>query len=329
MRLKKHQILYSNIKNSRSFTAKYITIAKRFFSFEKRNVDLCYHRALSWIKKNTVPGKGIAINSFHKNIPHIEVTGYTIPTLIEAGELGLALQYAEFLLQVQRPNGSFTGSSDNKEYVFDSAQALRGLLSASTVWQRFKPFAVKTADYIISLIKEDGRIPSMYEDTTEYINVFILPVLTEASKVLGEQKYLTAAKKSLQYYKNIPDVLNTNILSHDLAYIIDGFCDMGEKDFVRSAVKEFFLRQSRNGKVLAYPDVSWCCSAGAAQFAVIGYKLGMKEEADNIIDYLCKVQNVSGGFYGSYGFFGDYFSDAEIGWTNKFFIDAVRLKKGC
>ena len=52
------------------------------FLFEKRNVAWCHQRSVNWIKNNSIPQKGIIVNSFHKSISHIEVTGYLIPTLI-------------------------------------------------------------------------------------------------------------------------------------------------------------------------------------------------------------------------------------------------------
>ena len=294
--------------------------------FRKNSIDQAYKKSLIWIKNNTLPNQGIITNSFYNKTCHIEVTGYLIPTLMEAGEIDLAKQYASFLAQVQQPNGSFT-ARDGKEYVFDSSQALRGLLSASKKWPNFKPFAVKTSDYMLSLIQENGRVPSMYEGITENIHVFMLPVLVEAAQVLGEQKYFDAAKKSLTYYKNQPFILNKDLLTHDLAYIIDGFIDMGEIEFILPIVKEVFSRQLYSGKISARPKVNWVCSTGVAQFAIIGYKLNMKENADKALEYLSKKQNALGGFYGSYGILGDYFNDVEIGWTNKFFMDAVHLKR--
>ena len=169
-----------------------------------------------------------------------EVTGYLIPTLIEVEEHSLAEQYAEFLSHMQRPNGAFAGP-DKREYVFDTAQALRGLLRASQHWDRFRPFALKAADYIASSVKKNGRIPSIYEEeAAEYVHVFILPVLVEAAHVFNKPEYLEIANKSLIYYKNVPDILDDNPLTHFLAYTIDGFIEMGEADFVRLLIKKIF-----------------------------------------------------------------------------------------
>lgn len=299
---------------------------RRKIGFKKKsNVISSYNKALNWIKNNTIPEQGIIVSSKRK-IPYLEVTGYFIPTLVNVGELNLAQQYAEFLSYMQRPNGAFAGP-DGKEYVFDSGQALRGLLRASQHWDRFRPFALKTADYITSSTEKDGRIPSIYgEEIPEHVHLFILPALVEASQIFNKPEYLETAKKSLVYYKNALDILSDCWLTHFLAYIIDGFIDMGEVDFVRPLVKKILSSQTKKGSIPAFPNVNWTCSVGLAQFAIIGYKLRMNDEADKAISYLCNIQNPSGGFYGSYGYGAGYFPNEEISWANKFFIDAIHLK---
>ena len=292
---------------------------------QKGNIISSYDKALNWIENNSIPEQGIIVSS-KKRVPYLEVTGYLIPTLMDAGEYNLAEQYAEYLSYIQRPNGAFAGP-DGKEYVFDSGQALRGLLKASQHWDSFKPFALKTADYLVSSVEKDGRISSIYgEEIPESVHVYILPALAEAAKILNKPEYLEIAKKSLIYYKKTPDILNDDSLTHFLAYTIDSFIDMGEADFVRPLVKEIFSSQRKNGSILAFPNVRWTCSTGLAQFAIIGYKMGLYEDADKALNYLCQVQNSSGGFYGSYGLGAEYFPKEEISWANKFFIDAVHLK---
>jgi malonyl-CoA O-methyltransferase len=227
---------------------------------------------------------------------------------------------------MQRPNRAVAGP-DGREYVFDMGQALRGLLRASQYWGRFKPFALKIADYIVAMVEKDGRIPSIYgKEIPEYVHIFILPALVKAAQIFDKPKYLETVKKSLVYYKNAPDILNIDRLTHFLAYIIDGFIDMREADFVGPIVKKIFSSQRKNGSIPAFPNVKWTCSTGLAQFAIIGYKLGMNEEANKAINYLRTIQNPSGGFYGSYGSGADYFPDEEISWANKFFIDAIHFK---
>jgi malonyl-CoA O-methyltransferase len=286
-----------------------------------------YNKALLWIKDNTIEEKGIVVTS-KKRHPYLEVTGYLIPTLIEAGELSLAEQYANFLCYMQRPNGSFAGP-DGREYIFDSGQALRGLIKASQLWPRFKPFAEKTAHYLFLSVENNGRLPAIYnEDIPEAVHVFVLPALAQATELLNDPNYLKAAQKALSYYKQLPEVLNQKYLTHFLSYIIDGFIDMGEKNFVKSTVEEIFSKQKKDGSIPAYPKVSWTCSVGLAQLAIIAYKLKMKPQAESALQYLMTHQNKTGGFFGSYGPLAKYFPKEEISWANKFFMDAIVLSEG-
>ncbi|MBL8012327.1 MAG: methyltransferase domain-containing protein [Candidatus Omnitrophica bacterium] len=284
-----------------------------------------YNQALQWVKKNTLAEQGVVITS-RQRLPYLEVTGYLIPTLMDAGEYALAEQYAEFLAYMQRPNGSFAGA-DGREYIFDSGQVLRGLAKASTRWERFRPVAKKTADYLTSMMQDSGRLPAIYDgDVPEAVHVFVLPALVQAGEVLGDNRYADFAYRSINFYKNASASLDKKYLTHFLGYIIDGFLDLGEKDFVLSVVQEVFSRQKGDGSISAYPNTSWVCSVGLAQLAIIAYKLNMRQQADKAMQWLLKHQNQSGGFWGSYGFGAKYFPKDEISWANKFFIDALHMK---
>jgi len=296
-------------------------------SCHKEEYISSYYKTIEWIKKNTLDEQGIVVSS-KQRWPYLEVIGYLIPTLMNAGEYNLAYQYADFLSYMQRPNGSFAGP-DGVEYIFDSGQALRGLISASTKWDKFKPFAQKCADYIVASMHNDGRLPAHYDGAIpEAVHVFVLPALQEASEVLDNPKYKQASQLALHYYKNSPNVLNNNCLTHFLAYIIDGFIDMGEMDFVRSTVREIFKNQRSNGSIAAYPHVRWVCSVGLAQLGIIAHKLQMKEESQKALSCLIKYQNKSGGFCGSYGLGARYFPKEEISWASKFFLDLVYFNEG-
>ena len=143
-----------------------------------------YQKALAWVKEHTIPEQGIIVSTKEERIPYLEVTGYFVPTLIQAHEWGFARSYAEFLTYMQRPDGSYRGP-DGKKYVFDSGQALRGLVSAAEHWPEFKSAALKTADFIVSQMEpHNGRIHFFYEnDIPEYVQVFVLPALREAGRI--------------------------------------------------------------------------------------------------------------------------------------------------
>ena len=84
--------------------------------------------------------------------------------------------------------------------------------------------------------------------------------------------------------------------------------------------------QRRDGSIPAYPNVDWVCSTGMAQYAVIWYLLGQPERADRALRYLDRIQNPSGGFFGSYGKGAAYIAGAEISWAVKYYLDAWYLK---
>jgi len=310
-------------------------IEEREINFYKKVLDMhddrsskikdCYQKALSWVKLHTIPEQGIIVHS-QQRVPYLEVTGYLIPTLIKANEMDLARAYAEFLAYMQQPDGSVRGP-DGKKYVFDTGQALRGLVSAAGQWPEFKTAAIKAADYILSQMEPTGRINFVYEDNIpESVHLFVLPALVETGLAFKRSVYIEAAQNSMMYYKQQPHVLSLKYLTHFLAYIIDGFIDMGEADFVRPLVEKLFSTQKKDGRIPAYDGVHWVCSVGLAQMAIIGYKLGIQKSADMALDYLCSIQNASGGFYGSYGMGANYFPKAEISWANKFFLDAVHMR---
>jgi ubiquinone/menaquinone biosynthesis C-methylase UbiE len=286
-----------------------------------------YLNALDWVRRNTLEEQGIIVSSIQR-YPYLEVTGYLIPTLIDAKEEGLAYQYAEFLSYMQRPNGSFAGP-DGKEYIFDSGQALRGLVRAAAKWDKFKIPAIKCANYIVTSMHTDGQLPANYNgEIPEAVHVFALPALLEAAALFNKPEYEQAARKSLGFYKNNPKVLDLNCLTHFLGYIIDGFIDMGEIEFVKPTVNTIFAKQKSDGSISAWPNVNWVCSVGLAQLGIIAHKLNMSKEADKTLTYLIKIQNKTGGFFGSYGLGAKYFPKEEISWANKFFIDLIHLRQG-
>ena len=285
----------------------------------------CYEKTIGWIKKNTIPEKGI-ITSSAKRYPYLEVTGYLIPSLLEAGEVQLAKKYADFLSYMQRPNGSYAGD-DGKEYFFDTAQALRGLISAAKNWPEYKINVRKAAQYLSECINKDGGTDESYGKTIpETVKLFALYPLLEAGKFLAEKEYIKKATKAFACLNRQAGSQNQNILTHFLAYIIDGLIEFGETDKALSMAQTLFKRQVNNGSIPAYPDVNWVCSTGIAQIAIIGYKLGFTKEANKAMEYLANIQNESGGFFGSYGNKADYFPQEEIGCAAKFYLDAFHNK---
>jgi malonyl-CoA O-methyltransferase len=294
-----------------------------------RNKGTSYLKAVEWFKNSRVKGEGIPISD-EQHISYPEVTGYTIPTLYQWGEKEMARDLTYWLVHRQNEDGSFS-APDGTPYTFDTGQVVRGIAAAlDDLCEVEKPLR-RACDWIISQVRIDGRLdtPStrMWGNIADdRIHLSVLPPLIEAGAKLSEPKYIDAAYRVLEYYKEKKDLAEFNTLSHFYAYIIEALCDLGETDLAKCGMGQVVKLQRKDGSVPAYQNVSWVCSAGLAQFAVIWYKLGMRASADNALEYLSNIQNRTGGFYGSYAKGANYFPREEISWAVKFFLDAYYWK---
>ena len=307
-----------------------------------------FSKALDWIKANTVDGKGIAVTS-KKQVVYPEVSGYYIPSLLQWGERELALAYARHLCSIQKPDGSWYDSADKAPYVFDSAQILKGLLAVRGLLPEADAHILKGCDWILSNMRPDGRLVTPSKDAwgnnedfcSELIHVYCLTPLRDAGELFGRPKYSDAARRILAYYKanKLDRIENFSLLSHFYAYVMEGLFDLGETDLCRRSMERLEKHRDGRGAIPGLNNVSWICSTGLFQLALVWYKLGELEKGNSLFDYVLGLQNESGGWYGSYPAPGllarlrrnrntpIYFPDAEISWACKYFLDALALKE--
>lgn len=306
------------------------TIFRKFMTAEKRPIQHSYDRALDWFKKYVVPGQGIIVHT-KQLVSYPEVTGYFIPTLYEWGENELARSCTRWLLSIQLGDGSFP-APDGVPYTFDTGQVMRGLCAAmEDEVQGVEEALKKASDWILTQIDSDGRLntPSteLWGDiANDMIHLYVIPPLKEAGQKLGNDEYVKAAEAILAFYKQQEELLPFNRLSHFHAYIMEALCELGETELAAKGMSDVEVLQRKDGSIPAYPDVNWTCSTAIAQYAVVWYRLGKTERADRAIRYMEKIQNKSGGFFGSYGQGAKYISGAEISWAVKYFLDAYHLK---
>lgn len=324
-----------------------------------------YEKAMRWIENNTIDGHGITVTNKERVI-YPEVTGYYIPTLLNWNMEELAVKYAKYLCSIQKANGSWYDPHDIEPYLFDSCQILKGLVAVCEYYHNgisqdgfdFKPYLKKGCDWVISNIDSSGRMAPCRKDTfetytgySELIHIYCLSPLVDASRVLGLEGYEKKAKLCLNYYieNNLEQILDFHLLAHFYAYVMEGLVDMGRLDVAKEAMDKIALIQDENGFIPAYKDVNWTCSTALFQFAITWYKMGEIEKANKTYEYGCTLQNASGGWFGKYPISnGDqirekilykshikplikkhrplYFSDQEISWADKFFLDALWLK---
>lgn len=294
-------------------------------------------KAITWVRNHRISGKGI-IHSSAMNVPYPEVTGYFIPTLVNWGEKDLARDLARWEASIQELDGAFP-AIDGVPYTFDTAQVVRGFLSVVDELPELRENLRLACDYVAKHIDQNGRVITQCRDAlklpdesflSEYGNLYVLPPLLQAGRKLSEPRYVEAALRGLSYFKQKKDLVafksEFGTFSHYFGYMIEALIDLGEKDLAKEGLEQVIRIQRADGAIPAFPGVSWICSVGTAQLAVTMYRLHFNENADKALAYLEKVQNHSGGFYGSYGQGSMYFPKEEISWAVKFFLDACLLK---
>ena len=87
-------------------------------------------RALAWFERQELPTGGIRVHA-RSTRAYPEVTGYGVPTLLAYGAQETARRWIDWLLCVQRADGSYPCPDTGRARAFDTAQVLRGLLASS------------------------------------------------------------------------------------------------------------------------------------------------------------------------------------------------------
>ncbi len=288
-------------------------------------------RAMDWFRQHMVADQGVIVHT-REPVPYPEVTGYFVPTLYNWGERELARTCTRWLLSIQMPDGAFP-APDGVPYTFDTGQVMRGLCAALNDMDDIEAPLRKACDWVVKQVAPDGRLTTPSTElwtgiANDLIHTYVLPPLAEAGELLGVSEYGEAAQFVLTYYKKEETLVPFNRLSHFHAYAMEALCELGEHELARRGMADVERCQRRDGGIPAYPDVDWVCSTGMAQYALVWYRLGNRQPADLAIRYLEKIQNRTGGFFGSYGKGAKYIPSAEISWAVKYFLDAYLLKMG-
>jgi malonyl-CoA O-methyltransferase len=294
-------------------------------------------KAIQWVKAHRVPGSGIPVHHQTRAVTQ-EVTGYFIPTLYKLGEEQLAMDLARWEASVQRADGGFA-APDGTPYTFDTAQVVRGFLAVLDRLPELEGNLRRACDFVEGQIDSAGRVLSpsyrMWQVPgggafSEYTNLYVLPPLLEAGRVLSETRYVAAAERALRRFVGMPDLVefkpNFGTMSHVFGYMMEALVELGELNLARSGLQQVAAIQKEDGAIPAHPGVEWKCSTGMAQLGIAWYKLGDLDPAGRALTYLETIQNPSGGFYGSYGANARYFPREEISWAVKFFLDCCFLR---
>jgi len=299
-----------------------------------------YSRAVNWILNNSINenvGKSIT-HSTQLYVGYPEVTGYYIPSLINWGYKDLAIDYVKWLLDIQKENGSWYDANNKSPYVFDTAQIIRGLLAVRDIYPHVDEAIIKGCEWILTNACDNGRLTTpditAWGDSStcsELIHLYCLYPLKVAGKLYNRSDFIDVANRAKHYYiENYKEnILNFKLLSHFYAYVMEALLELDEENLAKTAMQKMEAFITTEGNIPAYSNVNWTCSTGLFQLAMVWYRLGDLKHGDNVFSYACKLQNESGGWYGSYIDINypseekTYFPKHEISWANKFFLDAL------
>lgn len=333
------QLIENNINNYKTINQLKMELTKQKLLLRTDYVNV-YNKAINWIKSNTINNQGIINNSNLKKI-YPEVTGYYIPSLIRWGYRDLAIDYARYLCSIQNSDGAWYDTENKNPYIFDSAQILKGLIAVRHLYPEVEKHIIAGCDWILTNMNDDGKLIAPLEDIwgdgktfSELIHTYCISPIKDAGIIYNRNDYIEKADKIAHYYtsKYREDILNFNLLSHFYAYVMEAMLDIGETSLVKEAMDKIETIQKSSGGIPAYNNVDWVCSTGLFQFAVVWFRLGELEKGNKVFNYACKLQNKSGGWYGSYlseeneNEINTYFPNSEISWAVKYFLDALYYK---
>ena len=333
------QLIENNINNYKTINQLKMELTKQKLLIRTDYVNV-YNKAINWIKSNTINNQGIINNSNLKKI-YPEVTGYYIPSLIRWGYRDLAIDYARYLCSIQNSDGAWYDTENKNPYIFDSAQILKGLIAVRHLYPEVEKHIIAGCDWILTNMNDDGKLIAPLEDIwgdgktfSELIHTYCISPIKDAGIIYNRNDYIEKADKIAHYYtsKYREDILNFNLLSHFYAYVMEAMLDIGETSLVKEAMDKIETIQKSSGGIPAYNNVDWVCSTGLFQFAVVWFRLGELEKGNKVFNYACKLQNKSGGRYGSYlseenkNEINTYFPNSEISWAVKYFLDALYYK---
>jgi len=305
-----------------------------------------FDRSINWVKNHVSREGGIQVSSVNSKM-YPEVTGYFIPTLLNWGERDLAFSFGAALLVVQQDDGSFLDPSGKAKCVFDTGQIIRGFheLALISSNQDYKLALTKSVKWIASRIDESGQVSA--PDVEVWGGIIPIGILLyslepafRAAAYLGltsEEKLIKAGIQKLLKDNQLTDFQS---VSHFHAYVLEALVDLGENSRAEQSLKWILRKSDFRGWLPGIPGKKWVCSTAMFQYAVVCYKLGLNSEGDKLFIAAAKLQNNSGGWFGSYGFFAKilapagrifpsfsmYFPRTEIPWVNKYFLDSLKLR---
>lgn len=181
---------------------------------------------------------------------YIETTGYIIPTLLNVTKYlcndrykTSALKAGEWLLTVQKPNGSFTDIDGNQELVFDTGQVLYGLIAIYEIndlnielKQKYRNAIYKASNWLCSVQDEDGSWTRYgYRGISHSYYSRVSSILYKSGTILQEKKFHEFASRHIKwvlscqnkngFFNKLKFSPGEDNLLHAIIYVLEGLYD--------------------------------------------------------------------------------------------------------
>ena len=309
-----------------------------------RALEIHMHAAMEWLcsAQNSQNDGGVSIRySFLRGwMPsYPETTGYIIPTFLNYGFVTReteythrALKMADWLLSIQKKDGSFNGGplgSNHDSFVFDTGQIVTGLLAAYTYSDKSKYIdgARKAGNWLVSVQDSGGMWKRYtYHDIPHVYYAMVAWALSELGKCVNDPAYITAACKNVDWAltkqrangwfddSGFTEKMHSAPYTHNIAYTIQGILEtgicLGRTDYIDAVTSSAdslcdvisdrdFCYGTYDGNW--HSDTKYSCLTGDAQIALILlrlYEIFKKqkylETARFLNRFLCEIQVIDG-----------------------------------
>lgn len=282
-----------------------------------------------------------------------------------------ALRMARWEASIQMASGAVQGGpvvmrDQQTPAAFNTGMVLDGWCSVleSTKDAEMLDAARSAADFLIGDLDDAGyyRTNGAFVKSGEIKTYTCLCAwaIHRLGDLVDEAKYRKAAVRSIEaalrqqqangWFAHNCLTRSDAPLTHTLGYTLQGILEVGisakRDDFtgaVERSMSAVIPNIGENGFLPAMFFADWrpatfsCCLTGAAQIAIVAYRLHEKtgeakyrEAADRLTDFLKPLQaldaadeNVNGALAGSFPLFGDYMRAGYPNWATKYLLDAL------
>ncbi len=305
------------------------------------------------------------------DVGYPETTGYIIPTLLNfslySGNrqddiLKICLEAGDWLLSMQKADGSFSGHGTEKPFVFDTGQIIFGMsaLYRLTRHAKYRDAIKNSADWIVRCQSEKGTWENQsFDGRAHPYDTRVAWSLLEAFDIVGDDRYRNAAILQLNWAL---DMVSENAwidgleisakgesFLHFIAYATEGLLISGKilsnQSYIAGAARVInkLYQLSTSGTLKSFYSKDWkptsnsLCLTGISQTAILFKKYfdicGDKSfllEAERLDALVIGRQVMNSGWLGMFGgisgsspVWGRYMPFKFINWAAKFHVDFI------